>query len=409
MTTPFRVHLRDRRIPVPSDGTSAEISAHHLHPMVADSTPSPHEDLSLFTHESIDALDGLEEAWRLLTPASASPFQTYTWNLAWYRTYANGSVRPLLFELRRGETTLAILPCYREGRTIRLAGDRICDYQDVLAQDGDEVEALLREIRTWLDHSGRGCHFRFEKLSSEGALYAALHDPSRLPTHSLSFEKCYAPCPYTDLRGGLEGYLAALPRKMRQDLRHSLSRFDREAPDAKVTILRDYEVRVDDLWNAAAFHSAHFRKEGVSPFHDHRLIDLFARVAKDPEVGFQLSYLTLNGDFLAVDFGFVRGGRYFGYLTAFDAAFGRLAPGKCLLLKRIDRWVAEFGVHTLDFLAGDESYKRGFTGDTAYRVWSMRFMPDDLRNRVRQAGLESNRQIRELAKRALGRDSGLVR
>src|SRR5690606_13961977 len=125
--------------------------------------------------------------------------------------------------------------------------------------------------------------------------------------------------------------------------------------------------------------------------------------------GFQLSFLTMGCALLAVDFGFVRGGRYYGYLTAFHETYSRLAPGKCLLWKRIDRWVAEDGVRTLGFLAGDEHYKRGFTGGTAYRVWSMRLMPDDFRNRVRQAGLESNKQFRRLAKRALGMDEGLAR
>lgn len=387
------------------------VSAHHLLPASAfGSAPSALSGRGDFVvHETLAAFDGIESAWRALTPRNASPFQTYAWNSAWYHCYATGNLRPLVFELRRGGATTAILPCYREGKTVRLAGDRICDYQDVVAGDHEEIAALLRHARAWLDREGRGCHFRFEKLSSEGALYAALHDPSRLPSHSLSFEKSFAPCPCADLRGGLEGYLASLPRKMRGDLRHSLNRFKREAPGAEVIILRGADIRVEDLWRAASFHVTHFRKDGESPFRDHRLIDLFARVAKDPEVGFQLSFLTMGREVLAVDFGFVRGGRYYGHLTAFDETYARLAPGKCLLLKRIDRWVAEDGVHTLDFLAGDEHYKRGFTGGTAYRVWSMRLMPDDFRNRVRQAGLESNKQFRRLAKRALGMDEGLAR
>jgi CelD/BcsL family acetyltransferase involved in cellulose biosynthesis len=366
----------------------------------------------LFVHEDVaalEALDELEPAWRRLLAPEASPFQTFAWNHAWYRTYALGRVRPLLFEWRRGGETVAILPCYREGKTIRLAADRICDYQDVIARDGDEVAALLAAVLEWVAMQGHGGQCRFEKLSSRGLLFHHLHAAGGLPDHSLCFEKSYAPCPYADLRGGLENYLGGLPRKLRQDFRHSLNRLEREAADARVTILRDFDIRVDDLWNAAAFHVEHFRKDGESPFADHRLIDLFGRVAKDPESGFQLAFLTLYGDLLAVDFGFVRGGCYYGYLTAFDAGFGRLAPGKCLLLKRIDRWVAEDSVHTLDFLAGDEEYKRSFTGNAAYHVWSLRLMPDDFHNRLRRAGLESDKQLRQFAKRALGREEGLPR
>lgn len=395
MSEPFRVRLLEKEDDHVSGSSSAMKKAGEF---------LVHEDGA-----ALEALDGLETAWRRLTSPEASPFQTFAWNHAWYRIYALGRVRPLLFEWRRGGETVAILPCYREGKTIRLAADRICDYQDVIARDGKEVAALLAAVLDWIAKQGQGGHCRFEKISSEGMLYRQLHLAEGRPGHSLCFEKSYAPCPYTSLRSGLEGYLGGLPRKLRQDFRHSLNRLEREAPDARVTILRDFEIRVDDLWNAAAFHIEHFRKDGESPFADHRLIDLFGRVAKDPEAGFQIGFLTLYGDLLAVDFGFVRGGCYYGYLTAFDEAFGRLAPGKCLLLKRIDRWIAEDGVHTLDFLAGDEGYKRSFAGDMAYQVWSMRLMPDDLRNRLRHAGLESDKQLRQLAKRALGREEGLPR
>ena len=364
---------------------------------------------ALEVHSELDALGRLESAWRGLVSPEAPPFQTYAWNLAWYRTYSGGRLQPLVFEMRQGDRTVAILPCYRDGRTLRLAGDRICDYQDAIASDPLAVEALVAALRDWLDGEGRGCSFRFEKLSEEGVLFSVLQDAERASSKLLKFVKSYAPCPYVDLRGGLEPLLASMPRKRRQDQRRALNRLRREAPEAQVTILRESEIRVADLWNAATFHIEHFRKRGESPFKDHRLIDFFARIAAEPEVGMQLGFLTLKDQLLAVDFGFVRRGRYYGLLTAFDSARARLAPGKCLLLKRIDRWVGEDGVDTLDFLAGDERYKRRYAGAVDYRVWSMHLMRDDLMGRMRQAGLESNRLVRQVAKRALVRDDGLAR
>ncbi|HRQ90779.1 MAG TPA: hypothetical protein PLA50_18460, partial [Bacteroidia bacterium] len=82
-----------------------------------------------------------ESAWRGFVSPEAPPFQTYAWNLAWYRTYSGGRLQPLVFELRQGDRTAAILPCYRDGRILRLAGDRICDYQDAIASDPLAVEA----------------------------------------------------------------------------------------------------------------------------------------------------------------------------------------------------------------------------------------------------------------------------
>lgn len=368
--------------------------------------------MDLRVHEgagALDALERLEGSWRSLTAESDAPFLTYAWNQAWYHLFSGCGHRPVIFELVCGGRTEAILPCYLEGRTVRLAGDRLCDYQDVIASDDVAASRLVAGAMEWMTSRGQGGHFRFERLSCEGRLFRILHGGHGLPQASLRFEKTFAPCPITSLRGGLEGYLAGLPRRTRQDFRHSLNRLQREAPDARITILRDYEIQVSDLWGAAAFHTACFRKAGESPFRDHRLIDLLGRVAKDPEVGFQLGALTLHGDFLAVDFGFARGGCYYGYLTSFDANFSRWAPGKCLLLGRIDDWVAVDGVERLDFLCGDEAYKFSHTGGEAYEVWSIRLIPDGLVGRVRLAGLESNRRLRQFAKRVLLRDEGLPR
>jgi CelD/BcsL family acetyltransferase involved in cellulose biosynthesis len=360
---------------------------------------------SLRVHRSIESLETLELPWRRLTPEGASPFQTYTWNLSWYQTYAATAGAPLVFEIRSAGEAVAILPCYRAGRAIRLAGDLTCDYQDIIARNDEEVVSSLGLVMDWLGSEARRSYFRFDRISSEGALFRALHGPTGRPDDSIVFQKCSAPCPYVDLQGGLDGYLGSLPRKIRQDLRHSLNRLEKEAPVSRVVRLNDFSIRVDDLINAADFHIEHFRKEGGSPFCDERLVELFGRIAKDPDVGLQISFLADQGDLLAVDFGFVRGGRYYGYLTTYDPAFSRLAPGKCLLLKRIDGWVREDGVQTLDFLAGNEAYKKSFTGGAAYHVWSVRLMPDDLLNRTRRLGLEAHHRLRGFVKRVLGRTS----
>lgn len=374
--------------------------SHHFTPSEASLFPHlARPELRL--HHALADLEKLESAWRRLTPDCASPFQTFSWNLAWYRSYTDNSRRPFIFELLQDGVTKAILPCYLTGKTLRLAGDLTCDYQDVITTRMESVALLLPELLDWLNGEGRGFHFNFQKLSSEGHLFAALRESEQVAERAILYQKFYVPCPYVPLNGGLEGYLGSLPRKRRQDLRHSLNRLERDAPFVRVTTLRDYEIRVDDLENAASFHTEHFRKEGQSPFGDPRLLNLFGEIVKDPDVGFHLAFMTHFGDLLSVDFGFVRGDRYYGYLTAFDGNFASLAPGKCLILKRINEWVQEDGVETLDFLSGGESYKKGFTGDTAYAVWSMRLMPRDLKSRLRSLGLESDKRLRRAAKAVL--------
>ncbi|MEX2578306.1 MAG: GNAT family N-acetyltransferase [Verrucomicrobiales bacterium] len=357
--------------------------------------------------ESLDGIDALESDWRSLTPPHAAPFVTFAWNRAWYRRYRDSMDRPLVFQVLEGGETVAILPCYQRSRVVRLAGDAVCDYQDILAKDAKSVEIGVAAATGWVRKQPKQCHFFFERLSSEGLLHGALVD-RRTPVEGASiFVRRHAPCPCVDLQGGLEAYLASLPRKIRGDLRRALNRLEREAPSARVVISRDREIGTEDVAKAAAFHVEHFRNHGASPLADERLVGLLAEVAEDPDVGLRLSSFADGNDTLAVDFGFARGGRYFGYLTGFDPAYRKLAPGKCLLLSRIDAWVEEDGVEILDFLAGGETYKKGFTGGEGYRVDSVRLLPDSLRHRLLRHAFEFDKGARTIAKALLSK-AGLL-
>lgn len=389
---PRRIRLRD------ADRAKNSVSKHHL----PDFGQVPCRKWSLEVITNVSEIDRLETDWRSLTPDEAAPFLTFSWNRAWFRTFGENSGEPSIFRIQENGKTVAILPCYRKGRTLRLAGDNICDYQDIVANSEEAASMALATVTLWLRRHAKNCRFHFEKLSTEGLLYRTISMKKDM-TGCLFFEKRYAPCPYVDLQGGLEDYLSSLPRKMRGDLRRALNRLDREAPTARVTISRDYDIRVEDLESAAAFHVEFFRKDGVSPLADTRLVSLLGEVAKDPDVGLHLSHFTDQTETLAVDFGFARGARYYGYLTGFNPAFRKLAPGKCLLLSRIDRWVAEDGVVVLDFLAGDEGYKSGFTGGDCYYVNSVSLMPDGFFHRCLRGALAADRKLREIAKIVLRR------
>ncbi|MEM7603586.1 MAG: GNAT family N-acetyltransferase, partial [Verrucomicrobiota bacterium] len=101
--------------------------------------------------------------------------------------------------------------------------------------------------------------------------------------------------------------------------------------------------------------------------------------------------------------GFARGERYYGYLTGFHPAHRKLAPGKCLLLKRIDVWNTKDSVQVLDFLSGDESYKTSFTRGECYEVKSYHWMPNRVGSRARRATLVAERFGRRVAKQAISK------
>ncbi|HQW29266.1 MAG TPA: GNAT family N-acetyltransferase, partial [Verrucomicrobiales bacterium] len=280
-------------------------------------------------------------------------------------------------------------------------------FQETLKANGSQV--LARYDSGWLKGEAKRSDFHFEKLSREGLLFRSLLQSVGSRGETLKFEEVRSFIQTVALKGGFEGFLVAQSRESQQDLREVMIRLEREAPAARVVKLRDFQVRVDDLANAAAFHIEHFRKRGVSPFLDQRLFHFLGEIAKDPDVGFQLSCLTNQGDILAVDFGFLRAGRYYSYLAASDETFARLEPGKCLLVKRINSWSKVDGVHALEFPVGDDGYPEGLFADSVCEVRSIRLMPRDLRNRARHLRLESNQQVRRFARSALEKTAILPR
>lgn len=93
----------------------------------------------------------------------------------------------------------------------------------------------------------------------------------------------------------------------------------------------------------------------------------------DPDVGMRVSRLGLSGNPHAIDFTFVRGESFFGYLTAFNGEHSRYSPGSCLLMARLPLLISE-GVKVFDFLCGSESYKYRFATDE-YWVHSVTLVP----------------------------------
>ena len=147
--------------------------------------------------------------------------------------------------------------------------------------------------------------------------------------------------------------------------------------------------------------------KGEDPLASNLLRSHLARIASNEDVGLQIAILKNGSDFLAVDIGFALGGRYSGFLCGFDSAYSALAPGKCLLLSRVDEWAERDGVHVLDFLSGDESYKRRFTEGEAYEVCSIWMFPDRPANRLRRLALEGTNRTKKKVKQILAR-AGLV-
>lgn len=348
---------------------------------------------------SVEELDDLSHEWSQLTAESkGTPFQSFSWNRAWYRHFSDHYDEMLVFSFTAGLKTVAIIPLYRKGRSLRLAADHVCDQQDAIAGDTEAVCAGLREVLRWAWRNG--CHLKLRQIPEHGWLHQAALSLGAIRGRIFKFHHCYAPCPRVDLPESGDAFVQQLPRKIRGDMRRHLNKLDREHPGAELEIHRAGQLPDGLIDQVADFHASHFRKDGVSLLADPRFRKLVADAARAADSGIRVSTLRDGDDLMAMDIGFTFKRAYHGFLTTFDLKHRKVSPGSCLLIKRLDWFIQRDGVESLDFLLGGEQYKYQFA-KSEYNVCAFYLYPWSISNAVRWIAEMTRHAAKRSAKRAL--------
>ncbi len=284
----------------------------------------------------------MEAEWRALwdSDRAATPFEAPEWLAPWTRHLWNGG-RLRMLAVRNGGELTGLAPLffwgYPEAVRVSWLGSGISDHLGMLAAPGCEEPAAgavlgwLAERRDEWDE----CDLR-EMRPACTLLRVA--PPAGLIAHE-------GPCGVCPV---LEGPPRTEP-KFRHNLRTAENRLRREGtveivegPDLLGDLFRLHKLR----WGEAGLLSG----ERLQQFHRNAAGRLAAR-------GMLRIYgLRLNGETIAVQYNFRRGGRYFYYLSGFDPAWARCSPGAVLLAETIRRAMAE-GAEEIDFLRKGEAFK----------------------------------------------------
>jgi CelD/BcsL family acetyltransferase involved in cellulose biosynthesis len=313
----------------------------------------------------------LEAEHRALFAASpqASPPLTWEWLWHWWQVFGpvyGGPDALRVYTVRRAGELLGVLPLYlrRDGLTRRLCfvstgEDRheavYPEYLDLLAAPG-AADACLQALRPVLFGRERDWDsLELLLVPAESPLLAWAQDGLRGGLRWLT----QRPCCQADLTGGLEAYFGRLSYKLRKKSR----RYWREVGKAELSleVAADGEQALAFFEQLVALNIARWTARGEStPFSSPRVLDFHRRLlaALAPGGTAVLSRVVWSGQPLAVLYGFVVGGKYdfyqSGVCTTGDGPLE--SPGTATQLQLMG-WLAERGVATYDFLAGDSDYK----------------------------------------------------
>lgn len=294
-------------------------------------------------------LEPLAGEWRELWLAcGAAPFQAPEWLIPWAKAFG-AEPRVLAWRAEGRLVGLAPFWIHREpegDRKLLLMGCGSSDYLDILVLENFKA-AVLDGIRDWLNETQKEWdRCNLTQLPPESALLELAPADHRQPGEA---------CPVLSLEGaGLEDYA---PTRQLEKLRYYRRR---SAKQGAVEMIRGTEATAAGLMERLfELHAARWRERGedgvlgqeaVRAFH-------FEEASRMASAGMLRLYgMRLNGELIAVLYGFASPRRTYYYLSGFDPKHEKLSPGTMLVGYAIEQALAE-GHEAFEFLRGREAYK----------------------------------------------------
>jgi CelD/BcsL family acetyltransferase involved in cellulose biosynthesis len=327
--------------------------------------------VKVVVHHRLEAVG--RTAWEDLraTARLRAPYLSWAWQTEWVHAFAPDR----RLEIRAVEDSegalVGLLPLFDAGAGVQriIGGADVSDYLDLLSVAGREedvwlalLQARAAERETWQLHAvpaGSPTVTVLPGLAATCGLQASVSVEER--------------CPVLDLPESWDEYLAALPSKHRHELQRKTRRLRREAPDARVAVVRgraEIETRFGD------FFDLHRRSRvGKERFMDARMEKFFRRaVGELADAGSTAVWFIDLPNGPAAGFVVLEWADTVGlYNSGFHPDRAALAPGLVLLVHVIEDAILR-GKRRFDFLRGDERYKYEF-GPSPEEVFGVRIGP----------------------------------
>ena len=326
---------------------------------------------------SVQGFDALEPHWRALEQdaAASSLFLGWDWQRLWWQHYGAGRQLRILVA-RRGQRIVGLLPLYlethrafkllpvRKLRPIGVGGDTAPDDLGMLSASA-EADAVAQALIAYLLGQVHGWQLlELVDLPVDSPL-AHRWDAALAQSPSLMQRTDINRITYGDLPPDWERYRQGLSRDRRQALARYRRKFE-QLPGARfhqVTQTAEIDAAFDRL---AALHvlrwkgrtqELSFTSAQYLAFHREVMRALMGRGR------LRLFALELEGNTIAMLYGFRWGDTFYHFQGGFDPAHGSLSPGQILMAYAIEQAIGE-GCKTFDTLKGDYGHKRHFFQQT---------------------------------------------
>lgn len=297
-------------------------------------------------------------------------FLTPEWMLTWWEVYGGpGSL--LLVAVWADDHLVGLLPTYVTGPPIDatdpppgqlrlLASTHVfSDHLDGLAAMGWETEVVAAWQSALRSQRSLWNSWAFADLDTGGLLWRALRqNPGAWDDRLVLREIPGEGCPFTDLPGSWEAYLARLSAKSRAEIRHDRRALEK-AGKVTVRLVADRESLDEALATLIGLHQARRESQGKVGGFQNGVLRHFHRGVSErfADRGWlRLWLLDLDGSTVAARYQFAYRGSVHDFLPGHDPRWDRYSVGLVLLSHCIEQAILG-GNHEMDFLRGTETYK----------------------------------------------------
>jgi CelD/BcsL family acetyltransferase involved in cellulose biosynthesis len=247
----------------------------------------------------------------------------------------------------------------RVGTTLRfLGGTEVTDYMGPVALP-ERQDSVAKELWTALLTRGDWSQADLRGLAADKPWVGLLRDAAG--SQGLDVEETEdqnGVAPSLPLPRSWDAYLAALPSKLRHEIRRKARKLVEEAGEYRI-VLADREALTPLL---DRFVDLHRMSEGPKGVFMVPGMEIFFRRLGETFLAngiFRLAFIEVGGQLAAGTIGFSFGDTFSLYNSAFDRTWGNLAPGMVLVGEDI-RSAIEDGCTAFDLLKGDYAYKYRF-------------------------------------------------
>jgi len=312
------------------------------------------------THVRREELSSLAAEWAALLERCSEPvpFLHPAWQRVWLDEFQDGREQLLLSARDDDGSLVGVAPLLRTDGTLSFVGHySICDYMDFIVAPGRANEffpALLEALgpEQWSEIELRGLRQGSQTLEAL---------PAAAQAAGLAFSReDEAVAPHVTLAPTWDGYVAALSKKDRHELRRKMRRLQAagELELHTYTSPADVEAHLPLLLRMmieSRSDKANFMSEQMGRFF-HRMAPALAA-----EGLIRLYELELDTKPVASVLCFDQGGQLYLYNSGYDPDFAERSVGivsKAFCLSD----AIECGRHCVDFLRGHEPYKYDLGG-----------------------------------------------